>query len=340
MSFTQLSTFLQCRQKWYLQYVLGIKPRRKVYALDVGDAVHQALAKFLSLKPAEDGIQEWYESRLRDLPLDDPELRAQIETIRADATAITNRALQGLEELGYWTYTHNERPMVESEFVVPVSGWTAGMIVKLDWLAYDPLNQAVWSVDFKTRGYFTTEDDEWANLQNAMYHAGALLNDIPCAGTLTYQIKSTAPKAPKLNKDGSMSRADVACDWQSYVAALEANGLDPQDYLEMRGKLDNKEFCRPTKVIRTPEQLERVWNDVVEPTVRAIAATYDHWKHYGKLTEGKMILRNLGPRSCNMCSMPAICHGELKGYDVSNLIGTTYDANADGSTRFGSAISL
>jgi len=334
LSFTQISTFLTCRQQWYLKYVLGIRPKERALPMELGDAVHRGMAAFLRGYHAEDGIQEWFEELTQAVPISDPEVDDRLAKLREDAITITNRALQGLADSGYWSLTDkNEQPYVEREFTIPMKGWKSGLVAKLDWIAFHPATKTAWVTDWKTRGYFTDELDEAANLQNIIYQYALSKLKIQTEGSLTFQIKSTPPKQPKLTQKGEMSRAAVDCDWQTYQRALIENGLDPFGYDDMRLKLQDKEFVRLTRVIRSVDRVQRYWSDVIEPIAATMSASVAHWEKYGVDSERVQMLRNLTPRTCSYCGVRAVCHGHLDGYDVEHIL-NDFNASDEARKRF------
>lgn len=335
LSFSQMTEFLTCRYRWYLKYVLGIRPKVRSTPMEVGDAVHRALAEFLSGGDPADGLAEWYAHAQRQIPFADETFESKLADMHAQASAILERALVGLEDLGFWTFNDPEtgQPLVERDWILPLPQWRGGFVVKLDWVAYDPLNKRVWVCDFKTRGYFTSEEDEWANMQNAIYQAAALVKGIESVGTLTFQISSTPPKQPKRNADGGFSRAAVACDWKTYAAAVEAAGLDVADYLDMKPKLEGKEFVKVVPVIRSRESIERVWNEIVEPTADAMIEALEAHQ-YGYASAEQKTVRFLSPRTCNGCGVRALCHGALKGYGVRALLETDFNAKPQAFAHF------
>lgn len=335
ISYSQMSDFLTCRQRWFLTYVLGIRPRFRAPAMEIGDAVHRGLASFLAGGSVEDGITDWYKKTSDKIPFDDPGVFDHMNDLRETAVLVADRALAGLRELGFYTvYDENDEPIVEREYVIDVKGWKTGLVAKVDWVAYDPKLKNYWVVDFKTRNSFYTDSDELANLQSIIYQYALLKSGLATAGALTFQIKSTPQKPPKLNKDGSMSRAAVACDWQFYKDALIEAGLDPNDYLDMIPKLSGQESVRLTETIRTDKRVKQLWSRVVEPTISTIAGAVDHYDKYRETSEKTLMLYNLSARTCSGCKVKSICHGDLDGRSVFDELSRDYSYNALGNDRF------
>lgn len=337
LSYSQMYEFLTCRERWYERYVLGIRPKLRSTPMEIGDAVHRALAAFLSGKDPAIGIESWYADLLRALPIADPELEAKALEMRDNALLIVRRAIAGLTDLGFWTLNDAQGvPYTERSFITPLPDiWPGGLVTNIDWIAWDNLNRRAWIVDFKTRGYLSSEQDEEASFQNPIYQAAAYIAGIETVGTITFQVKSAPPKQPKVNKDGTMSRAAVACDWQTYREALLAAGLDPAEYGDMQAKLAENELVRVTPVIRSPETVKRIWDDILEPTARLMANTYDNLMRYPTDRVRQLIPRNMSPRNCGWCGVREICFGQLRGYDVPAILVNSdrYDYRAEALER-------
>ena len=109
-----------------------------------------------------------------------------------------------------------------------------------------------------------------------------------------------------------MSRALIKTDWETYKAALLEAGLNPDDYLDMAEKLSTVEFFRPAKEYRTLDMVRRVWKEVIGLTAREIRRST------------KIVVRNLGQRTCNGCAYRQLCLAELGGEDTEYIRETHY----------------
>lgn len=342
LSFSQMSTFLSCRRRWLYQYVYGIRPKLRSAPMEIGDAVHRGIASFFMTGDQNVGLTEWAQQVYRAIPLDDDNLMSGAQTMYDTAVLVVDRALTALRETGFLIALDPSTgvPVVEHTYRLPIGHWPGGFETKIDTILHDPRTGLNWVTDFKTRGYFTDERDETANFQNAIYHAAAAHNGIDVAGSLTFQIMSSPPKRPKLNKpkrEGDrpeMSRADIACDWATYSAALIEAGLDPVDYADMAEKLGAKEFVKLTYVVRPVSVVEAIWNDNVEPLARIMCATFDHWKRYGLESETGLAYRNMSPRTCSYCPVQKPCFASLYGRDVVPILDLDFDYNSRAKARF------
>lgn len=117
-------------------------------------------------------------------------------------------------------------------------------------------------VDFKTTSRFKAWDEYQIDAQLPVYaRVVELVTGVLPDALVYWQIRPVAPKLPKLNKDGSMSRAKITSDWATYKAALLAEGLDPADYADMKAKLDADDAYWYLELVYTPSErmLASIW---------------------------------------------------------------------------------
>ncbi len=322
LSFSQISTYLRCRQGWWYVYQENLVPRVDARPLSLGSAVHMGLAtalreyhygRMLVEDGVRKGVEAWREQELARDDLFEEEIEA-IHQVAADAEQIAIRTLCKLPIDEWETVTDPTIgiPMIECYFTVPLKGW-GGFHGYIDWVGRHKPTGQIWLVDWKVRKSFQPHEAEEVNLQNAAYqYAIFRILRKPPVGTITFQISDKPPAKPKPNKDGTMSRALIKTDWETYKAALLEAGLNPDDYLDMAEKLSTVEFFRPAKEYRTLDTVRRVWKEVIEPTAREIRRST------------KIVVRNLGHRTCNGCAYRQLCLAELGGEDAGYIRETHY----------------
>lgn len=321
LSFSQISTYLRCRRGWRYVYQENLVPRIDARPLSLGSAVHMGLATALqghhyNTMLVEDGVRKgvesWKEQELVRGDLFEEEIEA-IHQIAADAEQIAIRTLRKLPIDEWETVTDPAGiPMIEYHFTIPLKGW-GGFHGYIDWVGWHKPTGQTWLVDWKVRKSFQPHEAEGVNLQNAAYqYAIFRILRKPPVGTITFQISDKPPAKPKLNKDGTMSRALIKTDWETYKAALLEAGLNLDDYLDMAEKLSTVEFFRPAKEYRTLDTVRRVWKEIIEPTAREIRRS------------NKIVVRNLGHRTCNGCAYRQLCLAELSGEDAGYIRETHY----------------
>ena len=331
LSFTQLSDFLVCRHRWLLKYGYGLRPVVKAVPMQLGDAAHRGLASFLRGGTVEDGLNAWRADANKHVHISDDEWFNHAAELYQTAKALCQRTLDDFRDRGFFIAQDREGRIVEREMAMPFPAFYPGLSDSwygwdgihgiIDCLAYQPAQGTYWVVDWKMRASFYDDASEDTNVQNALYVALARHAGFNVVGTITYQVKAAKPTTPKLNKDGTMSRQRIACDWDTYQRALVAAGLDPRSYAdEMKSKLDT-EYVKPLFSYRSATQVENVLRQIVMPAAVELRREYDRIEAWDATKpRPDHLLRVMQTRVCNGCPVRPVCVGALKGYDVANLI--------------------
>jgi hypothetical protein len=337
LSYSQLSTWLRCRRAWAYAYGLRAKPKESVEALEIGTAVHMALEAFFRGQDAALALDQWYEAYLANPPLGGLDFSSKAKQLRDNAEVIYGRVRADVDSRGLVVLADAEgTPYVEYELSAPLEGWDRA-VGYTDVILYDPKNETVWLADWKTRGYFAGYDSTAYDLQGMMYQYMARLEGIPAVGVITYQVSSKPPVLPSVNKNGSLSRAKVACDWGTYAAYAESLGQDPAMYeAEMRPKLADFEPVRPLFALRSDETLQNVWDTVVVPAAKQIAIARDAIAG-GTEEELSFVLgslvRNLSNRECSRCRFASPCIAALSNYDELAVLEERFTYDRDRRDR-------
>jgi len=315
MSYSRLATWLRCRHAYVLIYDLGLEPRFDKPKIDLGIAVHAGLAAALLQQSVEQAIEGWYAKITKGFEhLFSEDEHEILSDIREKSYGITSRTMKQLD-IGhrFETIVHGGKPMVEFQFTVPVPDWNA-FNGRVDWIAREIENGNVWLIDHKVREAMTPESHEEFNLQMAIYQhlISQMMPDLASniGGSAQHQIRAALPKQPKRNKDGSMSRAACATDWETYEAALLAVGLNPLEYQDMKDKLSEVEFWRWSKSYRSATEVQNIWRDAEQATIN--------------LARSPATYRSLNPMTCGMCRVREFCMTELRAGDTEFLLATQY----------------
>jgi hypothetical protein len=328
ISYSQIYAWNRCRYLWDLRYRRHIGRRITERPLSVGGAVHRGVDAGVRTRGDLDEVtaavesygDDWLQEIGRELEDDE---REHIENVLSDSSLIARNSVRDIDFERWETIELGGVPLIESRLVVPISrsrNWD-GFIFVCDWVARDHTNGLVWVIDHKVRKAFLPADAEEVNQQAAVYQYGLRSVGVGTAGSICHQIRSSPPKAPKLNKNGTMSRARISTTWERYVEELVACGLSPEDYREeMWPKLD-AEFQRWDQAYRSEAELDAVWDDVVVPAAQTISR------------KDKKIWRALNYMDCNGCSMREFCLAELRGHDAGFLLGTDFIDHDNPSER-------
>lgn len=266
---------------------------------------------------------EWMADE-RIKPWVDDFMKASADELVDAAVKVFRRSFAALGvHTGKWktVAAPNGQPFIEYPMTVPFPGW-AGFRGTLDWVAMDERGH-VWLWDFKTRKALKSREYDALQIQAPCYQF--LLKEtlnVELVGTVTYQIRAAVRKRPKMNTrktkqpNGTtalgMSRAAITTDWPTYRQALLDNGLDPDEYLDMKDKLPAS-MDRPELYYRGPRETAEVWNTVLDTVDMMEAAHRD-----GKFP------RNINPFTCGGCSHRSYCEADLRDEDLEALEQSEY----------------
>ena len=330
---SRLKSWTNCRYRHDLEYVRRIRRRRTGGVIDLGSAVHEGLAAALLSSIRKDArkvftyadvieraIDHWHTfivSKMSTDELDDREAMAELNDTSEKAKAIAKRAIVPLLSHYEVVVLDDGTPLVEYALNVRVA-WKRWKVRNVhgtvDLVARDKQTGSLWVIDHKTREQLQAEQWVDFDLQLAMYQWMLQKSGIPVVGSIQYQIRSAVPREPNVNKNGSMSRAAIATTWDIYRAALIREGLDPDEYGDMKEKLEAQKWHEFSKTYRSAETLEFIVEDQARANCRDM------------FTKGHMrrVWRALGSISCRSCRMIDFCRAELHGDDIAPLLDTLF----------------
>jgi hypothetical protein len=106
--------------------------------------------------------------------------------------------------------------------------------------------------------------NEMFNVQNPVYQYALKKIGIETVGSLTFHALNKPATIPKINKNGSISRAKINCDWLTYAQFCLDNNQDPTDYEEeMKEKLSDVEWFRFNREYRNEGTIDTVWKGII-----------------------------------------------------------------------------
>lgn len=315
---TTLNAFNKCHYLGFLGDA-RVRPVHRSLRMTLGTLIHIGMAAALAGKDFNQVIRSQIVTTdamlAKDAPGDTFVVEPDVDTqqLVEDAVAITARAFSYLFSVGEWeTVVVDGVPLIETKLVAPIGRNTFVGVV--DWVAREKHTNTIWVLDHKSRVNIQPDEMEDYSVQLAVYQRLLWEFDIHTVGSITYQIRSAVPAIPKQNKDGSMSRADIATDWETYRDCLLEAGLDPLGYVDMQSRLEQKVFFKLTKVYRSNELIESIWKSAVVDTVRELNKAYREYE------KGKTPPRNMHSVNCRLCSSREWCQAELRGMDTSYLL--------------------
>jgi hypothetical protein len=331
LSVSQLLRFVGCEFDWHQYYREQWRPLDRVFAPDLGSVAHAGMAAALRA--------QWHGTKARECH--NAAIKAVAERVAAETEKTLNNPLLGVERmdeheemlneisivapqvvvralewlpLSKWkTQTLGTGPAVEAPLTMDLPGWL-GFQGFVDWVA--SFESGVWLVDWKFRNTLQPVESDEFNLQNSIYQEMLARHGVFTTGSDRIQIKNSVSKVPTLNKDGSMSRTDIASTWDVYKATLKANKLDPKDYEEMKEKLDAKEWQRRSPVYLNPLEANAIWETVVVPVARRIAMMKEH--------DLPALRTGYGGFRCPRCWMREWCLAEVRGHSTESIALTQF----------------
>lgn len=320
ITFSEISAYLTCRQRHWFEYVMRL-PRKPVPHMEFGTMVHigfeaamKAQYAGLPWEPAAGSAMLAHKDKtLRNQP-GDVDVTELSESL-TEAMAVAIRALHWLKPELWETATIGGKPAIEIELEIPLADGIKYRCHQ-DWVARNKQTGQWWAWEFKTRKTLPTVELGEVSLQQALYQYVLHQNGIFIEGAMEFAILAALPKEPKVNKNGTISRAACATDWDTYKSAVLANHGDPAEYKEMRVQLEAKEWFRMIPQYRTIDECKRTWDAVAVPIAHEL--THNNVK----------VVPILARHICRQCSYIETCLEKVRGYHVA--IEITEEVEADG----------
>lgn len=327
LSISQMQTFLRCRKQWEYSYIYRIMPRIDRPKMTTGKIIHSAFASAWLQKAVKPSVEleemlETGRAKIREefaeymnsilyLEEEEESLR-EIETV---ALEVFNRAFVGFRPHEWEPVISKAgHPMVEVHFLVPCVP-KKPMQGYVDLVARNVLTDQVWQIDYKFMSTMGDPSDEMFNVQNPVYQYALDKMGVSTVGSLTFFALNKGVTMPNINKNGTISRAKINCDWESYARFCAENGQDPANYEEeMVPKLSEIEWFRFNREYRNAETIKKVWKEIVTGTGYEITKKQTRYP------------RNISHMTCRMCQYQQLCHAEIRGYDTDFILKASYQS--------------
>lgn len=320
-STSSISTFLDCQHAYFLERIVGLTSLRDDERMSLGTLVHAGTEAALRHRTTDEETRHTaITTAIKDAIKPTMVLEGDEESL---AGAITLNFLKefkleewevvavGIREEGLTRFV----PAIELE--CNIRSGDRHIVGKIDLIARHIPTGTIWLIDYKVRKTFYTEEQEECSAQFGLYawlcreQFGLKLD-----GRMTIQIKPWVPEIPKMNKDGTLSKAASArTTWELYKYTVEQLGLKLSDYAMMEDKLANVQFVKIT----------RTYANQVEVTGQAFNFfnAIEQIEHIHKLGWDKAT-RNLRPHWCGRCKFRILCLEGLRGGDEQFIADTQY----------------
>lgn len=320
ISHTLLETAKRCLKKTEYRWIRGYRPRIKGVKLERGTWVHELLAAYYTAwRDGRDPVAEANEAQKRMLqekwhPLFDEEKEALGEDMPEEAWSIFGRYVR---HWGAWDKENIAKILfVEKSLRIKLPWLPAPFEFKCD-LVYLSKLGTVNIVDHKVVGSIPDEEDRMLDNQGPRYVLGiqevlrrkGLLNKVKGVVVIYDYIRDRLPAEPKLNKDGSLSKAQIDTDYDTYMAAIKGHGLNPDDYAEILDKIarNQKPYFDRWPVPVTPQRLQTEQLEMAEAA--------------GLLTPREFYPRSLDRTRCRWdCEYKDLCLIEIQGGDITPIL--------------------
>lgn len=330
-SHTMIETAKRCPKKAEYRYVRGYKPLVKGVKLERGTWIHELLAEFYrdAMKhggPREAGlvaVREKHDQLVEEKwkPLFDEEKESFGFDFPDECLWITQRYVekwlkQDRQQIAKVLFVERLIPVKIPELPIPLQ-------FKCDLIYLNKLGMAV-IVDHKVTGSIPDEEDRMLDSQGPRYVLGlteflrqrGVLHKVKGVIMVYDYIRDRTPAIPTLNKNGTMSKANIDTEWDVYRQALLDNDLDPNDYQDM---LD--------KIARTSKPFFDRWVvPISDYRIQAERAELMADTERGLLEQRKVYPRNLDRLRCRWdCEYKDLCLVELQGGDIEPLLKSRFE---------------
>ena len=161
-----------------------------------------------------------------------------------------------------------------------------------------------WIMDHKTHKVIPDENKRFADLQTVLYWWARSVNGFQHSGVMWDYIRTKPPTVPEVLKKGGLTRRkDLDSDYETYLAAIEENGLDPADYQVELDRLKENVFF---KRVLLPHPSQELVTNVVE----------EFFDTAMEIENSTSKARNMN-QDCTNCSFFQLCQSEVRGIDGS-----------------------
>lgn len=322
ISVTSIRTFKRCKRKWYYKYVNMLSPKQKASYLNLGVFIHGGMEGYYSghdwKEFIEQSAQESVDALMRTVtPGYDWD-----EALAVEKTAeISNLRDRAVEVMGRYIEFDRTNPLVRAgwkvlgvevnilEWKLTIPGTDIFLEGFIDMVLEDEYG-GIWAVEHKTGAQFFSVESLDLDEQASTY-LWALSHRYPdreVMGIIYNMLSTKTPSVPQMLKSGEMSKSKINTTWNIYARTLRENGLDEQDYSDMKAILLLNKFFKRDQIYRSSTELGNFEIDL-QDIVDDIKGTMNTAKFYRTPT-----------RDCVWeCPFREVCIMEYKGLDVEEV---------------------
>lgn len=302
---SKVKAFRRCRKIYDYKYNQGLTRRTAPATLSRGITLHEMLDASVMGK-------DWRE------PLEC--YRQEYQGLWSDETG-NYSSPEDLESLylRYQKHWANDGLNYRGRSEIEIETTHRGIKFKgiIDKLPEDQMGR-VWLMDHKTHKILPDEDARFSDIQTVLYYWALREEGEKVDGVLWDYIRTKPPAIPETLKSGGLSkRANIDTDYDTYLAEIQRNGLNPADYQDILTKLKQGKkafFLR----VKLPTPNEALVSSVVN----------DFFDTAEQILEAKSFERNM-TRDCKSCSYYQLCSAEVRGLDSEFVKKQLFTVRAD-----------
>lgn len=299
-----IKTWRRCKRQAYYKYIMNLEKRKPSGPALRGTTVHEMLEADANGK---DPWKVWRQFKKKNANLFEAEKEVYGDVVEEVRVLVS----------GYFEY-YKDDPLEAVEFngrrsehkfrvKLTESIFLEG---KIDRIGRDKKKHH-WLMDHKTVKQLPSADGKYSDIQSAIYTwVMPQMGFKKAHGVVWDYIRWKAPTIPEVLKKGGMSRrANIDTTWAVYKQALINNGLDPDDYQDMKEILHGKEsdfYVRSYMPMNETMQAQLL--DEARTTAREM-----------KRKLGKDTTRTTD-RHCDWCQYKNLCNAELRGLDTDFML--------------------
>lgn len=336
-SVTERSTFRTCRRQWFLGTVKRYEQAGGSPFFWFGNLIHYALEHYylwdtderpestIEFRTREEFALAAFESYATDTLKDlKHELGFLWDSAKDEYDSMVEMGrgmLDGYFRMEKETGGFGKVVAVEERFRVPIRGPSGRILVgrpqltgRFDLIIEKP-NGDIWVIDHKTatqkhNSAHLDLDDQLTGYAYVFWRATGVMP----RGQVYNVLLKKVPGPPRLLKNGTLSVAkDQSTTYSLYLEALQANGLNRNEYAEMLSYLKDKgwdDFYIQEGVFRNKAQLAAFEHDL-----------YFEWRDMrATARRPETAYPNPSPFACPSCPVKMICQTMQDGGDTDAII--------------------
>lgn len=300
-SISQVSSYNRCKRRWHYRYVQGLKRKSRDVKLEKGILVHECLEKLYLKEPWQDVIQN-YEKKISHLL---EEEQYEYRKIMLEA----HRIMSGY--INFYRYEDDIAEVLAVELPFDIETPDGNQYEGRIDLIYRDHQGFVWVCDHKTTKTVPTDTFRYFDSQTNLYFYVAQKLGYNPMGVVFNYLRTKAPTQPKILKNGTVSKADIDTDFQTYMNTVRVAGLNPEDYADMEAKLSGNVFFKRVRVPRPNKLVENILIEF-DASVRNIK-------------QGVEVTRSMNMNCTWDCEFCELCFAELSGTNAEYILDANYD---------------